>query len=496
MQNKFFLKEFCKNEIKRKNNLDLIWDRAFKKIEPYQNQIEENIKKIGHFEIENLSDLNLTDIYNEYQEIWKTHKTLQEVKTRELKKYFSILFSNPHEGVPKGLYDNPEQFNDFLKVIIQRDKQSYLKRLISDLLYYYPKDQKLLFKRLKEIHDYLDKKKGSNISLLKANMQFRLIQKDAPSLIAKAILNTDRELSPGILSEIWLKERHLLNGIGAAIVKELCRLVKEDIRKENEIVLKRFLYYLSKNENGNLNNSSSNEEIELKNKRFNDLTLIVSVLLRPFEDKEPQKSIKRKITQFLDLYVGDPRSESEKWINLDKEREIFLKWKIGETIKDFLSLLSYTARKNPDADRMWPYRKEFIESYWKNGHIRNAWVVLGKEAYDKRHKFLKRNFDNYGRIIKGAYSPIHSVLLFQIGDLILSEWNYNGKVRIWHQNKDAPQFYKTEYSREDLANKPKKEFVHSSPEEYYWQQKLSEYIERYTGIGCPDELEKKVYRWS
>lgn len=495
MKNKLFLKEFCADEVRRKNNLDLIWDRIFKKIQPYQNEIEKNIKKMGHFEMEDLPDLNLKDIYNEYQNIWETHKTLKGIKTRELKKYFSILFSNPNEGVPKGLYDRAEQFDDFLRVIIQRNKQSYLKRLISDLLYYYPKDRGLLFKRLKEVHDCLDKNKGSNISLLKANMQFRLTQKDAPSLIAKAILNTNRELSSGVLSEIWLKERHLLNGIGAAIVKELRHLVKTHIKEENEIVLKRFLQYLSKNESVNWGEPNPNQEIELKDKRFNDPTPIVSVLLRSFEDKMPRESIQKMITQFLDQYVGDPRFESEKWINMDEEREIFLKWKIGETIKDFLSLLSYTARKNPDADRMWPYRKKFIEDYWKNGHIRNAWVVLGKEAYDKRHKFLKRNFDNYGRIIKGAHS-IHSVLLFQIGDLILSEWNYNGKVRIWHQNKHAPQFYKTEYSREDFINKPKKEFIHRSPEKYYWQQKLSEYIERYTDIRCPEELEKKIYRWS
>ena len=180
---------------------------------------------------------------------------------------------------------------------------------------------------------------------------------------------------------------------------------------------------------------------------------------------------------------------------MDKEKSIFLKWKIGETLKDFFALLSYTAKQAPDADRMWSYRKEFIEAYWKEGHIRDAWIVLGKAAYKNRLKFLREDFDNYGKIIKG--NPIHSVLLFQIGDLVLSEWNYNGKVRLWNSslNKYFPQFYKTEYLRKNLVKNPKKEFSHFSSETYFWQKKLSQYIEKYTYIPCPEYLRKKIYRF-
>ena len=141
-----------------------------------------------------------------------------------------------------------------------------------------------------------------------------------------------------------------------------------------------------------------------------------------------------------------------------------------------------------------PIGKEFIEAYWKEGHIKEAWIVLGREAYRHRQKFLKANFKNYGQIVQGA-NPIHSVLLFQIGDLTLSEWNYNGKVRVWNTGKYSPSFYKTEYSREDLVKKPTKEFIHSSSETYYWQKKLCRYIEDYTGISCPQRLQKKIDRF-
>ena len=132
---------------------------------------------------------------------------------------------------------------------------------------------------------------------------------------------------------------------------------------------------------------------------------------------------------------------------------------------------------------MWRYRKEFIEAYWQKGYITEAWVVLGREAYKNRLNFLKKDYESYGKINRGA-NPIHSVLLFQIDNLVLSEWNYNGKVRLWHNNsKYSPQFYKKEYLKERLNKKPRKR-VHPLLllKPIIGKKKLSEYIEKYTYI--------------
>ena len=481
-QNRLFLKSFFKNERLKVYNFHNIWEQLSQKIRPYQKEIERNVKKIGYFDLGNVPSINLRDIYNEYQNIWKKYRTVKEINPKQLKKYFLILFSNPNEGVPSGLYDNPDQFNDFLEALIKKNKQSYLKRFISDLLYYYPEDKDVLFKSLKKLYNNLDKQKRSNKLLLEANTQFQLTEEKGPLIIAQNILDIKKNLSTEVLSRIWLKERHLIsNGIGQSVVEELCHLAKDFIQEEDKIILGRLLKYLSGDNNI---------------KRFSNSSPIASVLLRPFEKKTPIQSIKKEITKFLDQHIGDPRFESEKWINMGREKSIFLKWKISETLKDFFALLSYTAKQVSDADRMWSYRKEFIEAYWKEGHIKDAWIVLGKEAYKNRLKFLKEGFDNYGRIVKGV-DPIHSVLLFQIGDLIFSEWNCKGKARVWNSslNKYSPQFYKTDYLKGDLVNKPKKEFIHSSPKTYYWQQKLSQYIEKYTYIPCPEQIQKKIYRF-
>ena len=480
-KNKFLLQRFFKSAELKTDNFNNMWLQLQKTIRPYQKDVEENLKRIGDFEFGDSSMLNLKDIYTEYQTLWETSRTIQGISVQQLKKYLLILFSNPNGGVLNGLYDNPEQFDDFLEFLIKKNSQACLRKLFSELLYYYPKDKNLLFKRLKKLYNSLDKQKRGNQLLVEANTRFQLVEEKGPLIIAQNILDTRKDFSLEVLPRIWLKEEHLIsNGIGQSIVKELCYLAKKPIQKEDKIVLECFLQYLSGGDNNIV--------------RFSDPTPIVSVLLRSFDKKSPKQSIKTEITKFLDKYIGDPRFESEKWINMDKEKSIFLKWKIGETLKDFFELLSYTAKQAFDADRMWSYRKEFIETYWKAGYIKDAWIVLGKKAYKNRLKFLNKDFQSYGKILKGV-NHIHSVLLFQVGDLILSEWNYNGKVRIWNSSKYSPKFYKKEYSREELIKKPKKEFIHSSPNTYCWQKKLSRYIEKYTYISCPEYLQRKIDRF-
>ena len=501
---KFHLKSFFESEGLKPKAFDNIYNQfsqAAKKIKSHQDQMEKNIQKLGYFELNKTSSMNLKDIYNEYQTHWKVEGTVKNLPSKSLRKYFQILFANPNEGIPKGLYDDSEQFEDFLEALIKQNRQSYLKRLISDLLYYYPNNKKFFFQHLNRIYGCLDRKRKSNQALFKANKEFLIIKEKGPEIIVQHILNSKKNLSE-TLSRIWLREKHLIsNGIGGAIVKKLCDSAKYSIQTQNKIILECFIKYLSGANNiPRFNNSQPAKYysrtlaiIKANNiPRFNNSQPVVSVLLRPFKESPPTQTIKKEITKFLDQYIGDPRFKPEKWINMEIEKDIFLKWKIGETLKDFFELLSYTAKQQSDSNRMWADRKEFIEAYWKEGQIRAAWIVLGREDYKHRLKFLKENFNGYGKIVRGAYRN-QSVLLFQIGSLTLSEWNYNGKARVWIDN--PPQFYKTEYSREDLIKNPKEGFIHSYSDRYYWQKRLSQYIEEYTGIPCPEKLRKKMNKF-
>ena len=498
-ERKFFLKDFFKNYNSKEKSIEILWNNTEKKVKQHKEEIKENIKKIG--ELDNLiwNPQNLKDIYSKYQVYWKKHKTVKKMSNKELRGLLLILFPNSNEGVEKGLYESPDQFDGFLDTLTQKNKQLHLKKLISELLYHYPENENILFNRLNKIYQNLNRKKPSHKPLFEANKRFHLLEKSGPHTIAKNILDIQNDLNT-LLSELWIKERHLHNGIGDKIVKELCEMIQWPLKRleegsfhqTDERILERFLEYLSGDKNiGNETIASPSWSLRGGKSK----TFIVKTLLNPFEHKEPEKSVKTTIIQFLDQHIGDPRFFSEQWIAMPKEKNIFLRWKTGETIKDFLELLTYTAKKDSNADRMWPYRKEFIKFYWEADYITGAWIILGREAYKDRSKFLKEKSDNYGKIIRGANS-LHSALIYTIGALTVSEWNYNGKVRIWNEdNKDTPVSYKKEYSRRDLTKNPNEEITHSNAKGYYWQKKLSDYIYEYTGIPCPEGLRNKIDRF-
>ena len=460
------------------------WAKMSMQIQRDKKEIQKHLEKINKINHSNNSKFfelkDIKDIYNEYQEHFKLYRTVKNIK--KLRPLLRILFPNNKEGIRKGLYNNQDQFEDFLNTLIERNKQSLLRNLISELLYHYPKDQEgLLFKCLREIYCHLDQNKKSHQVFIEANKRFQLINEEGPSKIAKEVMDTNKNLDL-TLRNLWVGERHLSCGIGQEIVKEICSLAQSQNLIEDSQSLDRFLTYFS-----------GPVKTEVYIVRYKDVRSIVKTLLSPFRHKTPNKFHKKKITKFLDQHVGDPRHKSEKWVAMPREKEIFLKWKIDETIRDFLELLSYTARRNIDVKRMWRYRKEFIECYWRENHISYAWIVLGKKDYENKSKFLKEGLHEYGQLVSGKTSS-HSALLFQIGDLIISEWNHNGKARMWKKsNRSAPKFYKLEYSENSLEKNANNELIHHGAEEYYWQRKMSDYIESYTGITCPEALSKKIY---
>ena len=145
-----------------------------------------------------------------------------------------------------------------------------------------------------------------------------------------------------------------------------------------------------------------------------------------------------------------PEPNPAPWNHIEASRKIMLKWKIEKTLDNFFSLLDYVSKTDVDVRRMWPDRKRFIQTCYDEGYVSDAWFVLGKMAYKNSDKFLSGDPNSYGRITKGA-NPKHSVLLFKIGNLILSEWSYNGKIRGWRNGSEtAPEFYKKEYIAGEL----------------------------------------------
>lgn len=245
-EDNFFLQEWLKKNLPLKL-LDTKWHNVQENIQEYSEQIKKNIQKMGDFEnTKLLTPKTLKEIYDNFRSDWKKHKTFQGMSPKQLREVMFILFANPNDGVKHGIYSDSEQFKAFMKVLIQKNQQSSLRRLISELLYYYPlqEEKNLLFERLSKIYRALDKNKSSNLLLFEANRKFKLIEESGPKMIAKQILNLNKNIKD-LLQEIWIKEKHLSHGIGESIVKEICYMVKHNISQENEVILDRFLEYLS-----------------------------------------------------------------------------------------------------------------------------------------------------------------------------------------------------------------------------------------------------------
>lgn len=194
---------------------------------------------------------------------------------------------------------------------------------------------------------------------------------------------------------------------------------------------------------------------------------------RNFEEMNRDK---RKCIEVFYKNLGDPRFgyKSFRWNNISAEsKNIFLRWLAENDLDLFFKIIEQTA-----LDRMWSYRKKFWKSYLP--HISNTWVFLGKDA-QYTAKNLGDKVMHYGKLLKGESKQ--SVLVFQIGDYIFTEWSHNGKLRVYHQH-NANKFFGAEFiDRFDIIySRYIEEWIHSSPSTYSWQNKVGSWLYEKCGI--------------
>ena len=143
--------------------------------------------------------------------------------------------------------------------------------------------------------------------------------------------------------------------------------------------------------------------------------------------RQPSDRLKKEVLGHLRLHLGDPRVERQSgWARASEEtRQTVRGWLSALSLDAFFDLIGRFAG-NAGMDHQWSVRRAFWKSCLKAGHIRDSWLVLG----DNVARAVSDNAD-----LRGSYGRLHdaaanqSVLLIQIGDLVFSEWNYNGRLR-------------------------------------------------------------------
>lgn len=216
---------------------------------------------------------------------------------------------------------------------------------------------------------------------------------------------------------------------------------------------------------------------------------LIEALLLPWHSSTPKQDYQKDIQDWLIGHFKDPRlpiHRQDGWRDVSDEAvSVFMRWQVGETIKQFFEIIDQLALEDH-----WKYRKKFWEAYNNSKHISDAWVVLGTDARSYAIRAFGKNI-GAGQISGGNHQSNHSVLMIRIGEYVFCEWSHMGKCRSWHENDTAcPKFYRTSYNAEEFrvsSRKIVKHFQqdgisHHGSETYSWQNQLSEFIRHNTGM--------------
>jgi hypothetical protein len=166
--------------------------------------------------------------------------------------------------------------------------------------------------------------------------------------------------------------------------------------------------------------------------------------------RTPSDRLKKEVLTYLRLHLGDPRVERQSgWARAsDETRQKVRGWLSALSLDAFFDLVGRFAG-NAGMGHQWEARKAFWKACLKAGHIRDSWLVLGENV-------ARAVSDNAE--LRGSYGRLHdldpnrSVLLIQIGDLVFSEWTYNGRLRAWKtDSQHAPRMFRPRYERSEVT---------------------------------------------
>jgi hypothetical protein len=304
----------------------------------------------------------------------------------------------------------------------------------------------------------------------------------------------DPEAGPQILAAASLKERkapsELLSEIGIgglAAEAEFAAVAHarglQTIRKRTDLGLLLRLSILKKwslRENGSL--------IFLTQK-----AQFVDALVLPHAQEIPPKPDRDATVNFLVKLLGDPRLKRGEWMNMEQSAGVIRRWIAGQTLAQFLDVVSEVA-----FEAQWKYRRAFWEAVFNRELIEDAWLIFDQTGAQKARQMFDTATE-FGRwTTSGNRKQIQSgqaCLLLRIGRGIVAEWSHNGKCNIWHDANDptAPPFHRSIYNSGEVqvfgfGTKGKvASFVHASPSTYSWQRNVADEIQEMTGVRIPQK---------
>ena len=294
--------------------------------------------------------------------------------------------------------------------------------------------------------------------------------------LGKEILFSKEKSPIEVLEQAGLKRGLMLGGgFSKEAFLSMCHMLSIGHKEE---VLDRFLQLLEEI------NTLDEPIYPFAHPQSGDIASVCAALLRPYRTENPADLTKNRIETFLLERFGDPRANRLRWSKVGEEEVgVLSRWLTKESFELLMQVLSSTNNTG-----QWKDRAKFWGHYIDHEYVSEVWVVFGPDAYRQANRLVKegeiKSRSAFGVLEKENIQPIHSAILMKIGDLIVSEWTHDGKIRIYSSsNPRKPKFYSTRYSPNSIRDDSSPDFVkvHLGA----WEYDVESYIYRSTNIPGP-----------
>ncbi len=365
------------------------------------------------------SKFDLDQLYKLISSHFRNKKELDGLKLRDKRRIPWVLFTYPTDD-PGRLAEDRSFFKSFMGWILTELKPGCISTLLFVFLREYPVRLSTFHQWRKGLISCLNKSLSPRIVLIrKKYARYDLLTENGPQWFADHLLKSDAPVD-SLFKDAGLTGQLENQGFSNVVYNKILQRIFGELSTGKQIsnLLNRFFSYLYiEDENGRRLRSESGTKG------------LAEAFLLPYVDDKAHPEHQKKIQAFLVDAMGDPRVSRTRWAGVDQRAmEVMYGWLVGATLDVFFSILDRTA------DKIWFYRKAFWNAYYKKGHIRHVWAVLGRDAISIA-KQMDDQKTTYGELSR-SYTRNQSVLLLRIGDLVIAEWSHNGKCRIW---KDTEQ---------------------------------------------------------
>ena len=231
---------------------------------------------------------------------------------------------------------------------------------------------------------------------------------------------------------------------------------------------------------------------------------IAEALLRPFVGISPDEAVRDIYLQASVGLFADPRLHPQRWLQIaDDLRRMVISWLTDQALRQFLDVVDQIAR-----EETWNYRRAFWEGLHdflrRRGIDVQAWVAFGRKgAQLARQRFgqsasfatLTGTRTEDGKHVQAN----HAALLIRIGDVVVADWNENGKCHIWSSSsqRGCPRLFQQSYTSSEIQiytgpghheTDTELSWRHDGSPSLRWQRKIASRISRLINLHIPESV--------